>query len=90
MGKGEDEDGSTLERKKDSCEPVSENEVEEEVELNDLFFEDSSTDNPDAWKQEKPEKVSDDGYGNMLGNIDDIWKKAIFFYLFLLIIFIVI
>ncbi|XP_078172951.1 RNA helicase family protein isoform X1 [Carex rostrata] len=68
---GEDEDGSTLERKKDSCEPV-----EEEVELNDLFFEDSSTDNPDAWKQEKPEKVSDDGYGNMLGNIDDIWKKG--------------
>lgn len=64
--------------------------MEEEVELNDLFFEDSSTDNPDAWKQEKPEKVSDDGYGHMLGNIDDIWKKVIFLYLFLLIIFIVI
>lgn len=92
LGNGEDGDGNTLQREKDSCEPItesSENEVEEEVELDNLFFEDSSTDNADVWKQEKSEKLSNDGYGHMLGNIDDIWKKAVFFYLSFLILFIV-
>ncbi|KAJ4756658.1 ATP-dependent RNA helicase [Rhynchospora pubera] len=76
----EDEDAITLENKKDAADPtakMSEDKVEEEeVELDNLFFEDSSTDNPDILKQEKSGKVSNDGYGHMLGNIDDIWKKG--------------
>jgi hypothetical protein len=90
---GEGEDGSAMEKEKNPCEPItksSENEMEEEVELDNLLFEESSTDNPDVWKQEKSEKVSNDGYGHMLGNIDDIWKKAIFSYLFLVAIFVII
>ncbi|KAL6650601.1 hypothetical protein ACP70R_009526 [Stipagrostis hirtigluma subsp. patula] len=52
---------------------------EEEVELDNLFFEDSSAWEavaPDILKQQKLEKLSHDGYGHLLGNIDDIWKKG--------------
>ncbi|KAM0916755.1 hypothetical protein ACQ4PT_010076 [Festuca glaucescens] len=54
-------------------------EAEEEVELDNLFFEDSSTWEevaPEILKQQKIEKLSHDGYGHLLGNIDDIWKKG--------------
>jgi uncharacterized membrane protein (DUF485 family) len=54
-------------------------EAEEEVELDNLFFEDSSTWEevaPEILKQQKIEKLSHDGYGHLLGNIDDIWKKV--------------
>ncbi|XP_034601824.1 DExH-box ATP-dependent RNA helicase DExH7, chloroplastic isoform X2 [Setaria viridis] len=52
---------------------------EEEVELGSMFFEDSSAWDavaPEILKQQKIEKLSHDGYGNLLGNIDDIWKKG--------------
>lgn len=52
---------------------------EEEVELDNLFFEDSSAWEavaPEISKQQKIEKLSHDGYGHLLGNIDDIWKKG--------------
>ncbi|KAG8082024.1 hypothetical protein GUJ93_ZPchr0014g47167 [Zizania palustris] len=51
----------------------------EEVELDNLFFEDSSAWEavaPEILKQQKIEKLSHDGYGHLLGNIDDIWKKG--------------
>ncbi|RLM75014.1 ATP-dependent RNA helicase DHX36 [Panicum miliaceum] len=52
---------------------------EEEVELGSMFFEDSSAWDavaPEILKQQKIEKLSHDGYGHLLGNIDDIWKKG--------------
>ncbi|CAL5067816.1 unnamed protein product [Urochloa decumbens] len=52
---------------------------EEEVELGNMFFEDSSAWDavaPEILKQQKIEKLSHDGYGHLLGNIDDIWKKG--------------
>jgi len=56
------------------------NEVDEEVvELDNMFFEDSSAWEavaPEILKQQQIEKLSLDGYGHLLGNIDDIWKKG--------------
>ena len=52
---------------------------EEEVELDNLFFEDSSAWEvvaPEVLKQQKIENLSHDGYGHLLGNIDDVWKKV--------------
>lgn len=52
---------------------------EEEVELGNMFFEDSSAWEvvaPEILKQQKLEKLSRDGYGHLLGNIDDVWKKG--------------
>jgi len=55
-------------------------EVDEEVvELDNMFFEDSSAWEavaPEILKQQQIEKLSHDGYGHLLGNIDDIWKKV--------------
>ncbi|CAD6263671.1 unnamed protein product [Miscanthus lutarioriparius] len=55
-------------------------EVDEEVvELDNMFFEDSSAWEavaPEILKQQQIEKLSHDGYGHLLGNIDDIWKKG--------------
>lgn len=59
---------------------------EEEIELGGMFFEDSSAWDavaPEILKQQKIEKLSHDGYGNLLGNIDDIWKKVQVLFLFL-------
>jgi hypothetical protein len=67
------------------------NEVDEEVvELDNMFFEDSSAWEavaPEILKQQQIEKLSLDGYGHLLGNIDDIWKKVqvFFFYLFFIL-----
>ncbi|ONM17402.1 DExH-box ATP-dependent RNA helicase DExH7, chloroplastic isoform X2 [Zea mays] len=55
-------------------------EVDEEViELDNMFFEDSSAWEavaPEILKQQQIEKLSHDGYGHLIGNIDDIWKKG--------------
>lgn len=73
--------GSSLEKKmsKDVDETSTKEVEEEEVELDNLFFEDSSAWEavaPEILKQQKIEKLSHDGYGHLLGNIDDIWKKV--------------
>uniref|UniRef100_A0A0E0P9C1 Probable ATP-dependent RNA helicase spindle-E n=1 Tax=Oryza rufipogon TaxID=4529 RepID=A0A0E0P9C1_ORYRU len=73
--------GSSLEKKmsKDVDETSTKEVEEEEVELDNLFFEDSSAWEavaPEILKQQKIEKLSHDGYGHLLGNIDDIWKKG--------------
>jgi hypothetical protein len=44
-----------------------------------LNFEDSSAWEavaPEILKQQQIEKLSYDGWGHLLGNIDDIWKKV--------------
>jgi hypothetical protein len=77
----DDEDGNTLEREQDLCEPItksSENEVEEVVELDNFSLEESSTDKLYMWKQEMSEKVSNDGYGHMLGNIATYGRRQSF------------
>jgi Zn-dependent oligopeptidase len=65
-------------------------EVDEEVvELDNMFFEDSSAWEavaPEILKQQQIEKLSHDGYGHLLGNIDDIWKKVqVPFYFFFIL-----
>jgi ATP-dependent RNA helicase DHX29 len=64
---------------KDVEETCTKEAEEEEVELDNLFFEDSSTWEvvaPEILKQQKIEELSHDGYGHLLGNIDDVWKKV--------------
>ncbi|KAM0873348.1 hypothetical protein ACQ4PT_038144 [Festuca glaucescens] len=75
------DEGSNLENEipKDVGETCTKEAEEEEVELDSLFFEDSSTWEvvaPEILKQQKIDKLSHDGYGHLLGNIDDIWKKG--------------
>lgn len=65
-------------------------EVDEEViELDNMFFEDSSAWEavaPEILKQQQIEKLSHDGYGHLIGNIDDIWKKVqVSFYSFFIL-----
>ncbi|GJN02913.1 hypothetical protein PR202_ga20305 [Eleusine coracana subsp. coracana] len=75
------DDGSGLQKAvpKDVTETCTKETEEEEVELDNLFFEDSSAWDavaPEILKQQKLEKLAHDGYGHLLGNIDDIWKKG--------------
>lgn len=75
------DEGSNLQKEitKDVGETCTKEAAEEEVELDNLFFEDSSTWEvvaPEILKQQKIEKLSHDGYGHLLGNIDDVWKKG--------------
>lgn len=79
------DEGSNLQKAipKDVGETCTKEVEEEEVELDNLFFEDSSAWEavaPEISKQQKIEKLSHDGYGHLLGNIDDIWKKVMCFY----------
>ena len=65
-------------------------EVDEEVvELDNMFFEDSSAWEavaPEIMKQQQIEKLSHDGCSHFLGNIDDIWKKVqVPFYFFFIL-----
>lgn len=65
-------------------------EVDEEViELDNMFFEDSSAWEavaPEILKQQQIEKLSHAGYGHLIGNIDDIWKKVqVSFYSFFIL-----
>uniref|UniRef100_A0A0D9W527 Probable ATP-dependent RNA helicase spindle-E n=1 Tax=Leersia perrieri TaxID=77586 RepID=A0A0D9W527_9ORYZ len=77
------DEGSSLEKRMpndvdETCKKEVEEE-EEEVELDNQFFEDSSAWEavaPEILKEQKLEKLSHDGYGHLLGNIDDIWKKG--------------
>ncbi|KAL6885885.1 hypothetical protein ACP4OV_010146 [Aristida adscensionis] len=71
--------GSDLQKTipKDVSETCTKEVEEEDIELDNLFFEDSSAWEavaPEILKQQKLEKLSHDGYGHLLGNIDDIWK----------------
>ncbi|XP_062225671.1 DExH-box ATP-dependent RNA helicase DExH7, chloroplastic isoform X2 [Phragmites australis] len=75
------DEGSDLQKAipKDAGETCTKETEQEEVELDNLFFEDSSAWEavaPEILKQQKIEKLSHDGYGHLLGNIDDIWKKG--------------
>ncbi|KAG2566262.1 hypothetical protein PVAP13_7NG205600 [Panicum virgatum] len=78
---GNIDEGSDLQKgtPKDVVETCTKVIEEEEVELDGMFFEDSSAWDavaPEILKQQKIEKLSHDGYGHLLGNIDDIWKKG--------------
>jgi hypothetical protein len=84
------DDGSDLQKAtpKDVIETSTKEVEEEEVELDNLFFEDSSAWDaaaPEILKQQKLEKLAHDGYGHLLGNIDDIWKKVTCFYTLLVL-----
>ena len=85
---GNIDEGSDLKKgtPKDVVETCTKEIAEEEVELGSMFFEDSSAWDavaPEILKQQKIEKLSHDGYGHLLGNIDDIWKKVQLLFLFL-------
>ena len=85
---GNIDEGSDLKKgtPKDVVETCTKVIEEEEVELDGMFFEDSSAWDavaPEILKQQKIEKLSHDGYGHLLGNIDDIWKKVQVLFLFL-------
>ena len=67
-------------------------EVDEEVvELDNMFFEDSSAWEavaPEIMKQQQIEKLSHDGCSHLLGNIDDIYgrrSKCFFPFFFILV-----
>lgn len=84
------DEGSDLQKAipKDAGETCMKETEQEEVELDNLFFEDSSAWEavaPEILKQQKIEKLSHDGYGHLLGNIDDIWKKVKCFYFFFIL-----
>ncbi|KAM3367500.1 hypothetical protein ACQJBY_016223 [Aegilops geniculata] len=75
------DEGSNLQKEvpKNAGETCTKEVEEEEVELDNLFFEDSSAWEvvaPEIFKQQQIEKLSHDGYGHLLGNIDDVWKKG--------------
>ncbi|VAH47845.1 unnamed protein product [Triticum turgidum subsp. durum] len=75
------DEGSNLQKEvpKNAGETCTKEVEEEEVELDNLFFEDSSAWEvvaPEILKQQQIEKLSHDGYGHLLGNIDDVWKKG--------------
>ncbi|CAM0904618.1 unnamed protein product [Alopecurus aequalis] len=75
------DEGSNLQKEisKDVGETCTKEVEEEEVELDNLFFEDSSAWEvvaPEVLKQQKIDNLSHDGYGHLLGNIDDVWKKG--------------
>lgn len=75
------DEGSNLQKEvpKNAGETCTKEVEEEEVELDNLFFEDSSAWEvvaPEILKQQQIEKLSHDGYGHLLGNIDDVWKKV--------------
>nr|CAB3484538.1 unnamed protein product [Digitaria exilis] len=79
--KGNVDEGSDSKKEipKDVTETCTKETEEEEVELGNMFFEDSSAWDavaPEILKQQQIEKLSHDGYGHLLGNIDDIWKKV--------------
>ncbi|VAH32463.1 unnamed protein product [Triticum turgidum subsp. durum] len=75
------DEGSNLQKEvpKNAGETCTKEVEEEEVELDNLFFEDSSAWEvvaPEILRQQQIEKLSHDGYGHLLGNIDDVWKKG--------------
>lgn len=78
---GNIDEGSDLKKENPKdIDKICTKEVDEEVvELDNMFFEDSSAWEavaPEILKQQQIEKLSHDGYGHLLGNIDDIWKKV--------------
>nr|CAB3487075.1 unnamed protein product [Digitaria exilis] len=79
LGNVDEGSDSKKEIPKDVIETCTKETEEEEVELDNMFFEDSSAWDavaPEILKQQQIEKLSHDGYGHLLGNIDDIWKKV--------------
>ncbi|KAF8762551.1 hypothetical protein HU200_009326 [Digitaria exilis] len=79
LGNVDEGSDSKKEIPKDVIETCTKETEEEEVELDNMFFEDSSAWDavaPEILKQQQIEKLSHDGYGHLLGNIDDIWKKG--------------
>ncbi|KAF8714746.1 hypothetical protein HU200_027269 [Digitaria exilis] len=79
LGNVDEGSDSKKEIPKDVTETCTKETEEEEVELGNMFFEDSSAWDavaPEILKQQQIEKLSHDGYGHLLGNIDDIWKKG--------------